>query len=186
MDREEGYNVSETGNWNVASDYSKIKIMKPLILADIYEDVAFFGYSDFMEELQNLNIQPEVLKINGMKRLIRILIRLIDNTLFAIKERKMDKKENKGDKLELKNYKQKLIKIEKLIPYLSEIQTNSIKKTHKVILKKEYYQVLAGIVEIKSLINEPLNRNHLIFTDKEEFDPREFKNRIKERMVNRG
>lgn len=33
MAKEEGYNISETGNWNVAADYSKLKIMKPLYLS---------------------------------------------------------------------------------------------------------------------------------------------------------
>ena len=42
--KEEGYNISETGNWNVASDYSRLKIMKPLYNCDIYENIAKFGY----------------------------------------------------------------------------------------------------------------------------------------------
>ena len=47
-------------------------------------------------------------------------------------------------------------------------------------------KVLEIIVEIKSLINIPLNNNHLIFTDKEEFDPHAYKNEMKKRMTERG
>ena len=58
--------VSETGNWNVASDYAKYKIMKPLLLADDYEIIATFGYSDLLEDLAG-NYDLDYLKIKGFE-----------------------------------------------------------------------------------------------------------------------
>ena len=36
--------ISESGNWNVAAQFSKSKIMDPLDRCDIYENLARYGY----------------------------------------------------------------------------------------------------------------------------------------------
>lgn len=170
--------MSETGNWNVASDYAKLKIMKPLWLADEYELISIFGTSDFIDELE-LNISPDALKIKGFQRLVTCLIMLIDNSIFAVKK-------DRG-RPELEELKKELKKIDKIIPQLYFNRTNQIKKTKEVILKRDIYDVILNRVrEIKAEINQPLNQNHLIFVDRKEFDPVDFKNMIKDRMINRG
>ncbi|GAG24821.1 unnamed protein product, partial [marine sediment metagenome] len=78
--------ISETGNWNVAADYSRLKIMKQLYLADEYEIISTFGFSDFLDEL-NAEVEIDILKIRGFKRLIKSLIMIINNSIFAIKKR---------------------------------------------------------------------------------------------------
>ena len=175
---EEGTFVSETGNWNVAADYARLKIMMPLHLADEYELVSIFGTADFIEEL-NLQINPDILKIKGFKRLVNCLLMLINNSSFAVKE-------DKGLK-QLENYKKELKKIEKAIPLLTEIKSNQVKKTSELkLIKSRYEKILERVLEIKALINKPLNQNHLIFTDKKEFDPRAFKKAIRTRMIEQG
>ena len=165
--RDEGYNQSETGNWNVASDYSKLKIMKYLYLADQYEITSTFGTLDFIEELQ-ISYNVDDLKIRAFQRLIKNLLMLIDNSIFAIKQ--------KGDQKTLNNYKKDLEKIKKVIPALYKRQTNQKDKTNSiVILPEEYNKVLDKVIEIKSGINIPLNKSHLIFTDKDEYDPKKHK-----------
>jgi len=177
----EDYIISETGNWNVADQYSKSKIMRPLNLCDYYEDIANFGYESIVDEIINFNSPSnDFIKIKAIKRLVRELIRLIDNTKFALKI------EN-SKKLVLQ-YKIELQKIEQVIPKLIKIKKNNISKTSKMFIKDPllFQDILNQVSEIKSKINEPLNRNHLIFTDREEFDPIAFKNSLKERMVNKG
>ena len=170
--------MSETGNWNVASDYAKIKIMKPLWLADEYELISIFGTADFIEEL-NLQVSIDTLKIRGFKRLVNCLLMLIDNSYFAVKK-------DRGRK-EMEEYKKELQRINKIIPVLYKTIRNQLKKTTELKLNKEKYEeVLEKVLEIKAGINEPLNKNHLIFTDKTEFDPRAFKIGIKDRIVNQG
>ena len=185
--REEGYNISETGNWNVAADYSKIKIMKPLALCDEYGDIAYFGYTNFLDQLINFNIPKDSLRIEGFKRLIRELIKIIDNSIFAIKQTKKQTDEEKGDKIILLNHRKNLVAIEGLIPQFMKVIYSNVKHTQNMQLnEKEYLKCLEIVFQIKREINDPLNRNHLIFTDKEEFDPRAYKENLKHRMINQG
>lgn len=175
--KEEDYNISEIGNWNVASDYAKLKIMKPLDFSDHYENIARFGYDSIIEQIENYNIPTDDLKILGFERLINELIKLCNNSMFAMK---------KGDsKNKLFEYKTKLEEIRKMIPLLYKI----IKKRNGSILKikkEKYERILNLVLEIKSKINEPLNINDLIFTSKEEFDPHAYKLKIMEDAKIRG
>ncbi len=173
--------VSETGNWNVADKYSKSKIMRPLNMCDYYEDVAAFGYDSLVEELVNYAAPPnDVIKYKALVRLVKELIRLIDNTKFALKVGN-----TKKTALE---YKSHLVKIQKSLPNLIRTSHNHVE--HTSIMKIKSYALfdkyLESIAIIKSKLNEPLNKNHLIFTDKEEFDPVQFKKNMKDRIVNRG
>lgn len=171
--------VSETGNWNVAKQYSFLKIMKPLALADEYENIAIFGSSSLLEELQNIQISIDELKIKGFSRLVNILIQLINNTIFAIK--------GDSDKNKLKGFLKELTKINKISSTLYSIKYNQILKTKELKIDKEKYNKILSIVQqIKSDININLNHSHLIFTDKEEFDPAEMKKKIKQRATTTG
>lgn len=176
------YIISETGNWNVADDYSKKKIMRPLFTCDYYEDVANFGYESLGEELLSYNLPPnEVVKIKALKRLIKELIKIINNAKFALKK--------PGTRDIALKYKEQLKKIQdKVVPNLIKVTHNQIKntKTIKITNLQLFEDVLEKVSEIKSKINEPLNKNHLIFTDKEEFDPKKFKQNLKDRMVEQG
>ncbi len=176
MKKEEDYNVSETGNWNVASEYSRLKIMKPLFLADEYQNIAMYGFSSLLEELTDLaQIQVEVLRIKGMERLVSTLILLIDNSLFAVKT----------ERETLENLRKDLIKIQNIVHVLYNNGTHNKKKIIR-IREKEFDGVIKKLAEIKTKINEPLNKNHLIFTSKEDFNPKKFKDRVKDRMINEG
>lgn len=174
--KENDYNVSELGNWNVAKEYSHFKIMKNLYLADEYSDIAIFGYSSLLEELES-QVPTDVLKLNGLMRLINVLILIIDNSLFACKK--------PGSKKTLEDYKTELRKILGVTPvlYSKHIRGNS----QEIKLNEEKYgKVLEKVLEIKAGINEPLNQNHLIFTDKEEFDPKKYKEQIMDDATHRG
>jgi hypothetical protein len=169
--------ISETGNWNVADQYAKNKIMKPLNLADYYEDIATFGYESIAEEFMNYNAPPnDVIRIKALKRLIKTLIRVIDNSKFALKKQ--------GTKKEALSYKQSLEKLDLIIATITRTsqETGNIKITKEIL----FQEIIKKVSIIKSKINEPLNANHLIFTDKEEFDPKAFKDRKKRRMEEEG
>ena len=171
------YNISETGNWNVAADYSRLKIMKPLYLADLYETIATFGHIDFMDEL-SIDVNVDTLKIKGFRRLVKTLILVISNSQFAIK---------KGSQDNLKKYKEDLEKIYKIIPALSKYKVDQRNKTRLLVLDNERYdKALELVSDIKASINEPLNEADLIFTSKEDFDPKAFKKSIFDAATQRG
>lgn len=175
--REDGYNVSELGNWNVASDYSRLKIMKPLDFCDHYENIARFGYDTMIEQLENFGVPLDTLKLIGFERLVNELIKLCDNSMFAMK--------SGGTKKELKGIEDKLKIIRKIIPTLSKT-INKQKSKVITIIPEKYYKVLDIVADIKSKVNEPLNKNHLIFTNKEEFDPKAYKEQIIADATTRG
>ncbi len=174
--REEGYNVSESGNWNVASDFSRLKIMKHLHLSDIYSNIATFGYDDLYGELP-IDSSIDSNKIMGFERLLECLITLIDNSYFAVKK----------DREILEELKKELVRIKGITNLLFKIKKDQIKKTQKLVIDyKNYIIVLNRVKELKSKINEPLNKNHLIYTDKEEFDPQQYKKDIFDAATSRG
>lgn len=177
MKKEEGYNVSELGNWNVASDYSRLKIMKPLDYADHYENIARFGYDTLLEELDNFGVPLDTLKLIGFERLVNELIKLCGNSKFAMKVGKTRET--------LEDLEKKLKKVRGIMPVLSK--TISKQKRSIVVLEvKKYYKVLDYVLEIKAALNEPLNKNHLIFTDKQEVDVKAWKKKVLEDAKTRG
>lgn len=173
------YLVSEYGNWNVASEYSKLKIMKQLYLADEYQTIATFGTVDFLDELNN-PVEIDTLKIKGFARLIKTLILLMDNTKFAIRPSIL--KNTKFDDLrkELERYYKCL--------HLLYKQKKDVRKgmTNIVLIKDNYEKALERVIEIKTMINDPLNKADLIFTYKEEIDPLEWKRQQMERVISEG
>ena len=172
--------VSESGNWNVADQYTKSKIMRPLNLCDYYEDIAMFGHETILDELVNYSSPPnDVIKYKALLRLLHELVRLIDNCKFALKKGKT--------KEEVLGYKKQLEDLQKMTPKLikSRVNQTGIRVVEITDLSK-FEKLLSIVCKIKSKINEPLNKNHLIFTDREEFDPKGFKKDLKERMRTQG
>lgn len=176
--REEGYNVSELGNWNVANEYSKKKIMKPLDLCDLYENIAKFGYDSIGEQLMQFGVPTDDLRLMGFNRLVDELLKLISNAKFAMKV--------KGTLGEIEKLEEYLEKIKMTIPTLSM----KINKRGKIQITKiheeKFNKVLALVLKIKSTINDPLNKNHLIFTDKPKFDPQKHKQQLIESATTKG
>ena len=172
--------ISESGNWNVADQYTKSKIMRPLNLCDFYEDIAMFGYESIADELINYSSPPnDVIKYKALLRLLHELIRLIDNCKFALRKGKT--------KQEVLGYKKQLIDLQKMCPKLIKTRINqSGSRVFEIINLSQFEKLLYIVCQIKSKINEPLNKNHLIFTDREEFDPKGFKKDLKERMITQG
>lgn len=169
--------ISEHGNWNVASDYARLKIMKQLYLADEYETIATFGFVDFMDEL-NFNMDVDVLKIRGFKRLIKSLLMVINNSRFAIKKKEREK---------LDKMKDELNRFWKVIPVLYEYKVNQKNKTRELkIIEEDYNKAMDRIIEIKAEINEPLNKYDLIFSYKDEFDSGKAKEEIMKSLTERG
>ncbi len=171
--------VSDSGNWNVASDFAKIKIMMPLSKCEYYEDISTFGYETIIEELMGYQIENDFVRYTGLKRLVKELLKVCKNSRFAMKK--------PGTKKALGEYEDKLKQIKKILPSLVEVKKNHIDKTNNIyIIPLKFDKVLEIVLELKSSINFPLNQNHLIFTDKPEFDPHAYKNEMKDRMKNRG
>lgn len=173
--------VSELGNWNVANDFVREKIMKPLVKIDLFEDLAEYGVESIGEDLINWNSPPnDIVRIKGFNWMISEMIKLILNAKFALKK--------SGTKATIMEYKKQLEKIKKVIPNLTKKTRNQIEGTSKTVIKDEilFQQLLNAVKIIKSKINEPLNKNNLIFVDSDEFDPQKYKKTVLEMAISRG
>ena len=178
--RFEDSTISETGNWNVADKFTKVKIMIPMAKCEFYEDLAQFGYDSFIDELIDwYNIPMDVIRIKGLNHLIKELLKICKNVKFAMKA--------SGTKAELQKYEDELERIKNIVPALYKIRVDQIRKIKSIsIFPEKFDKVLDKIIEIKSKINEPLNKNDLIFISKEEFDAHEYKKNMLERMSKKG
>lgn len=177
---ESDFLISETGNWNVADQYSKIKIMKPLEFCDIYEDIANYGYDSLLEELVYVKAPTDELRYRGLNRLVNELLKLSQNCQFAMKK--------EGTLSQMKEIEKTLQKIrDYFLPLTYTKKINQALGTSEIKLKKEIFEkIFDKVKELKIQINYPLNKNHLIFTDKQEFDPIAYKDRLKKRIVEQG
>ena len=86
MPKSEYFDSHETSNWNVAADYVKLKIMKPLYNADEYELIAEFGTSEMIQEYMVSDNIKNIARVKALKRLLKTLQMIINNTIFAIKK----------------------------------------------------------------------------------------------------
>lgn len=172
------FEISETGNWNVAADFSKLKIMKQLYLADEYETIATFGAEDLFEELTADDNLKTISRLRALKRLLKTLQMIINNTKFAVK---------KQDKEPMKKFLEQLNKINEAMPLIESESYNQKTGRYKTeIIETHFSKVLNSLIQIKSEINEPLNRADLIFTHTEEFDPKAAKEAIKKLLTETG
>lgn len=179
MPRKTDYvDFTETGNWNVAADYSKLKIMKLLFEADEYEKVATFGTSEMGEEYMIDENMKNIARIKALKRLVKTLQMLINNTVFAVKKDAVKK---------LTEYKKDLDKIEKVFPLIQNQTRNEKTKQLSMNIREDYFDyVLKLLINIKFELNTPLNQADLIFTSIEEFDPDKLKAEIMEDLIEGG
>jgi hypothetical protein len=169
---------AESGNWNTAENYSQIKIMNLLAISDEYEELAEFGSLNLFDEVNN-TAHTEELKIRGFRRLINHLIRVCNNSWFALEK-------HKTAQTNIENYITELKEIRNNIGALFVIATDEIHKTRQLKILPLYYEKLERVSEIKKEINKELNEGDLIFIHKDNFDAKDYKKRIFEDAISRG
>lgn len=168
----------ESGNWNVAADFTKLKIMKWLFYADEYEVIATFGTAELGDDFEIDDKMKKILRVKAIERLTNTLLMIINNTIFAVKS---------GDKEKLEKNREDLKRIKKILPTLQEVIVNQRVKTKDLLIDEERFStILNMLVEIKTNLNEPLNKADLIFTSIENFDPKKLKEQIKRDLIEQG
>lgn len=171
-------NSSSSSRWNVAGDFTKIKIARHLIEIDQNILVALYGTENLSDEFYLLpNIVKES-RIKALSRLATSLEMIIDNCTFAI---------HKTDKDNFKEFKKKIIVIRNLIPKLHYKIMNSRDKTSEFMIHEEQFnKILDYLRTIHQDILAPLDKAQLIFSGSDEFDPDELKKQIYQEAVENG
>lgn len=172
----ESLTEAESGNWNTAENYSQLKIMNLLAIADEYEELAEFGSLNLFDEINNKSYSEE-LKLRGFRRLINHLIRVCNNSFFALKKTQQDK---------LESMKKELKEIRDNLPSCLVVIANNVTRTKEIKLTESYYTKLERVSEIKKEINIYLNEGDLIFIHKDSFDAKDYKKRIFQDAIERG
>lgn len=169
------FESSETGNWNVAADYTRLKIMKLLYHLDEYEIIATFGTSELVSEFVTSDELKDIAKIKAIKRLHQTLTMLINNTKFAVKKDGRDR---------LHKFLEELEQLTALFDHI-KIETRNERTKQKItrINEKPFAILLKALIKIKAEVNEPLNRSDLIFFgSNEEYDPKQMKEMLIHRL----
>jgi len=172
--------ISELGNWNNAAIYSTAEIAKPLAMTTIYRDIAKHGYSDFISDIMNTGISKDQLRYEGLKYLVSELLKVIENSKAFLKK--------KGTLGDINEYEKKLKNAETLLN-LPILYKKGCDRFGNISIKLDlikFEKVLKEILDIRTEIKTPLNKNDLIFINKEEFDPKEYKQQILSDATTRG
>ncbi len=171
------YEPSESGNWNVADKWSESMVFQPLFECSNYLKVADSGCVDLEEDLTFDNDSKIQFKIKGLEWARRTLEQGIKQSLFAIK--------NDSDKDVVKVYLTDVKKLKELIPLIKKRKHNGDKNV--IVLDEKVFNFVYEMVDkIFTEITEPLNRSDLIFMDRKHFNPKEFKDKIKQRLEEEG
>ena len=159
---EEGDISLGTDAWNVADGYTKLKILRQLILLDSYDTVAQFGTENLEENVYLTPIQINKRRFEAIERFLSTLIQLLGNVHFALK---------KEDFKKIDDYLARLKQLPEFIPQLYDHKDADRINDEKFDLNEDLFKkILLILQEIKDQINIPLNKAGLIFRPTEEID----------------
>lgn len=171
----------ESGNWNLADYYSKLKIGRHLVEIDNLIELAAFGTNDLVQEFIIDEPTKQIARIHALERLHKKLSLVVNNTLFAIKK--------KEDKIKLKYYSSVIEKISPLLAHTKKkkiIHSYSGRSESIVINEKIFSRVLLILERVHRDVLDILNKSDLIFASMEDFDPEKLKNEFHRQFIEEG
>lgn len=148
--------------WNVADGYTKLKILRQLIMLDRWDTIAQFGTEEIDEDMNYNDNQLNKRRVEGLERMYSTIKQLLGNVLFAIRKEDLEKVKALVDRVE---------NIGEFIPKSFEQQEDLINHVIGFEIKEEVFNQIIGILqEVKDQLNIPLNNAGLIFRPTEEVD----------------
>lgn len=151
-----------TDAWNVADGFTKIKILRQMIMLDRWETIAQFGTEEVDEDRSYDENQIKKRRVEGLERFVATLKQLIGNTKFAMK---------KEDSELMKTFIERISAIEEYLENVYTVKEDPFDHTENFEINKELFKLIFKILQdIKDEINIPLNKAGLIFRPTEEID----------------
>lgn len=148
--------------WNVADGYTKLKILRQLIMLDRWDTIAQFGTEELDEDIGYNNNQIKKRRVEGLERLHSTIKQLLGNVLFAMK---------KEDVITVKTLIDRVDIAGEFIPKCFEEEEDLISHEITFKIKEELFKKIIEILQdVKDQLNTPLNNAGLIFRPTEEVD----------------
>lgn len=148
--------------WNVADGYTKLKILRQLILLDRFDTIAQFGTEDLGEDLGLGENALNKRKVEALQRFHSTIKQLLGNVLFAIREH---------DQRKVKDFIKRIDTVSEFLPKTFKIKEDAVNHESLFEINDELFGKILGILQdIKDNINTPLNNAGLIFRPSEEVD----------------
>lgn len=148
--------------WNVADGYTKLKILRQLIMLDRYDTVAQFGTEDLGDGNGFDSNMINQRRVEALQRFHSTIKQLLGNVLFAIRS---------GDKVTVQLLVNRIDNIAEFIPKSFKIKEDAVSHDDIFEVNEDLFKKLLEILqEVKDKINTPLNNAGLIFRPSEEVD----------------
>ena len=148
--------------WNVADGYTKLKILRQLIMLDRWDTIAQFGTEEIDEDLNFEENQIKRRRIEALQRFHSTIKQLLGNVLFALRD---------TDREEVTRLLNRAKSIGEFIDKTFETKRDMVTYEDTFeINEKLFSKILEILQDIKDKLNTPLNNAGLIFRPTEEVD----------------
>jgi hypothetical protein len=160
-DNQEGMVSLGTDAWNSAEGYSKIKILRLLVLLDKYEDIALYGASDIDDIITDPSAVTQR-REEGLRRFLSTMRQLLGNCKFAIK---------KANRSQIDKYIKDIDYVEERMIGISFVEQNMVTGEYFFQVNEDHFNKCYKILrQIKDDLNFPINASGLIFRESDEED----------------
>ena len=151
-----------TDAWNVADGYTKLKILRQLIMLDRWDTIAQFGTEEIEEDQQYSDNHLRKRRCEAIQRFYSTIKQLLGNVKFALK---------KGDHEIVEAMIERIKVIDEFMPKLYEMKEDLINHEEIFNINEALFKKILDILQdIKDKLNTPLNNAGLIFRTSEEID----------------
>lgn len=161
-----------TDAWNVADGYTKLKILKQLIMLDRWDTIAQFGTEEIDEDMPYTSNQIGKRRVEGLQRFHSTIKQLLGNVKFAMKT---------SDKKTVEGFLERIKTIEDYLSNTHKELDDPVDHEPMFEINEKLFGMILGILQqIKEQLNTPLNNAGLIFRTSEEVDLDKIMNEIVE------
>jgi hypothetical protein len=151
-----------TDNWNVADGYTKLKILRQLILLDRFDTISQFGTEDLGEDQMMSDNDIKRRRVEALQRFHSTLKQLIGNVIFALK---------KEDQPTVKALQERIKTVSEFISKCYGSKQDGVTYDEIFNIEEDLFDKILDILQdIKDKLNTPLNNANLIFRASEEID----------------
>lgn len=148
--------------WNVADGFTKLKILRQLIMLDRWDTIAQFGTEEIDEDNYIDDNQIRKRRVEALQRFHSTIKQLLGNVMFALRKDDLEKVKIMLDRVKT---------IEEFVAKVFENKEDAVSHTDIFDINEDLFKrILEILQDVKDKLNTPLNSAGLIFRPSEEVD----------------